>query len=85
MLLAARVLGLGANLTTPYLDLLRRRPTPRWDCRWIGTATRSCRSGIQWVGSGRFAGSTSKKRQPCTFIDLRYWLVELRDLRQNPR
>jgi hypothetical protein len=53
MLLAARALGLGATLTTLYLNF-ERRWKPRLGCRRTCTRMRSCLSVIRWAVSGRF-------------------------------
>jgi len=60
MLLAARALGLGATLTTLYLNFEKEvetalgLPSGMHSSRW-------CRSAIRWAGSDRSAASRSPK------------------------
>jgi hypothetical protein len=54
MLLAARALGLGATLTTLYLQSRKKR-RPLLSCRPAGTRMPCCRSAIPGAGSGQFA------------------------------
>ena len=56
MLLAARALGLGATLTTLYLQFETEAEAAS-DCRPASTPMRCCRSTTTWDGSGQSAVS----------------------------
>jgi nitroreductase len=54
MLLAARALGLGATLTTLYLQF-EKEAEAALGCRRPSTRMRCCRSATLWAGSVQFA------------------------------
>ena len=55
MLLAARALGLGATLTTLYLQFEKEAEWPRSAYRQTSTHMLCCRSATRWDGLGRCA------------------------------